>query len=426
MKKLLYILASGLIMASCSTEELNELNGYGNVFFNMNATEDVDIKASSRATNVLNEAATATLKQNCKVEIYHAKDGQELLLNEFTNWNDTLTNGMMLIKDAELNYRIRVTAGDSVDADWTKKYYRGDTKFAVTDGTTPVSVNCNIVNTLATVKFAKEGADGWDKYITEGSVNVTIGKGSLDYGYTEPQKTGYYTFGEGDNKLTATFTGTTIHGEQFSEVFKLENINKATLYELTFTPKNNDHWESDYEGGAFFDLTINEQPIASESVQTNLYPRPAFTVVNGEGTEGETTFKVTEESNIWTVASGVTVQPKIYFRSSTTMTEAYVQSTLFTEIGLASDKISLLESNHDTLVALSQHGIVMGSSSDNRVLVLQFNTSLSEKLAAKDYAFTLHATDSHAGADSALQDQNGAKNKTTELTLTIHQDQAGV
>ena len=108
------------------------------------------------------------------------------------------------------DYKVRVTAGDSVAASFDRKFYAGEEPFVIAKGQqTTVNVTCNIANALVKVNFDKE----FDTYLKSAEVNVAVDaeNGGLNYQWASSEEAaespvGYYTFPQGKKYFICTLT----------------------------------------------------------------------------------------------------------------------------------------------------------------------------------------------------------------------------
>ena len=140
MKKIIYYIIPLLSFFFVSCNENEELwGGEGTLKLSVSMQSSITV-ADTRAA--LSQDEQDALKANCRVRIFN---GDGTLIRKYQG----LSTMPSELKLASGNYSVRVTAGDSVAASRTKKFYDGSKSFTVQkNSTTPVSVNCNITNTL--------------------------------------------------------------------------------------------------------------------------------------------------------------------------------------------------------------------------------------------------------------------------------------
>ena len=144
MKKIIYYflpLLSFLFIACNEKEDI--FGGEGTLQLNVSVQNSVSVVG----TRALSSEEQNDLKASCLIEIF---DSSNSLVRSYNGINNVPSPLSLLVG----NYTVVVTAGESVAASFDKKYYKGEQAFTVKKSeTTPVSVTCNIANTLANVAF---------------------------------------------------------------------------------------------------------------------------------------------------------------------------------------------------------------------------------------------------------------------------------
>lgn len=201
-KSLIYtaaLLAAACVAPSCSMDGLdtNDAAATGTISLKVSATRAAGDETSG-AYNPLNYKT---------VRIYNNSDE---LLRRYTD--DNLPDRLELLTG---NYRAVVAVGQEEPATFEKKFYKGETNFAVAAGsTTSVEVECKRQNVAAAVKFDATVAENfgstakvWIAAATDADY-AKLGQGSLDELTYTADGTGYFMLPEGVTTLIYKFQGT--------------------------------------------------------------------------------------------------------------------------------------------------------------------------------------------------------------------------
>lgn len=367
-KKILFLLsgatlATGLLLSSCTADEpFGEGEGVLKMKMVVNST-------LTRAEDDNQQE----LADKCVVYI----SGSQGLLYKFQGLDDVPSD--IYLKSG--GYVAEAWTGDSVSADFEKKFYRAYEPFTISKGSvTNVVLNCKIANVVASINPEPIIADALKNY------KVTIGhsRGSLDF-TEENAKTahGYFMMPNSDTDLTWTITGQKEDGSDFTKIGTIPNVQRAHEYVLNikYTPNN-----PDAVGGGFITVTIDDKEFLIED-RVELTGAPA---IEGVG------FDIS--------------QPLAGEQGSFSRTSIYVESlgtlsglTVKTDASMAS-AMQLPESEFDFILmqaaareALANKGVTCdytpGADGANSSAKITFSADALNKLPNGEYTIDVTATD---------------------------------
>lgn len=140
-----YIILSLLALSGCQSDENVGYGGEGTLRLGVQMKNDLQVVV----TRSLTADEESALVKDCKIRIYDT----DKLIRKYLGTAELPEEGITLPSG---EYRVRVTAGDSVAASFTKKFYEGVELFTVERAkVTPVDVICNIANTVTKVAFGE-------------------------------------------------------------------------------------------------------------------------------------------------------------------------------------------------------------------------------------------------------------------------------
>ena len=268
MKKLISILASGLVLGavSCVKQEMAESQGEGVLCVDMSVVGQ---------TKALSEDQ---LYNTAEVNIYKA-DYSGLVRSYVYS---EIPSPLYLAAD---KYRVDVIAGEAVAANpaiasWDSRSYKGSQAFEIiADQVTTVQVVANVNNAVTKVSFdptvAENFADGYTMTMTLSDEASS----RLVYDSDKSGAEGYYIVdGLFEPSLTWTFTGTLAKdGSSFTKTGVIENVQAGKLYNmnLKYTIKDG---ELDFSLSVDRTTEIVDDTIIFEPVSTGLAPSSIYEI----------------------------------------------------------------------------------------------------------------------------------------------------
>lgn len=268
MKKLISILASGLVLGavSCVKQEMAESLGEGVLCVDMSVVGQ---------TKALSEDQ---LYNTAEVNIYKA-DYSGLVRSYVYS---EIPSPLYLAAD---KYRVDVIAGEAVAANpaiasWDSRSYKGSQAFEIiADQVTTVQVVANVNNAVTKVSFdptvAENFADGYTMTMTLSDEASS----RLVYDSDKSGAEGYYIVdGLFEPSLTWTFTGTLAKdGSSFTKTGVIENVQAGKLYNmnLKYTIKDG---ELDFSLSVDRTTEIVDDTIIFEPVSTGLAPSSIYEI----------------------------------------------------------------------------------------------------------------------------------------------------
>ena len=391
---LLYIISGCLCLLGCRQED-SFLDNAGKVKLGVGIDDEIEIIAS-RST--LSEEESTALRENCKIRIFN--NGK--LVNRYGRWSEVPEDGILMpVGD---KYSTLVVAGDSVPASFESKYYKGTQTFGVAKGqTTTVEVNCNIVNTLVKIEYSDE----WENLLEEAKVTVSVDGGSLEYLMSEETKTGYFIAPENNPVIKCLFSGKTKIGTDFSYENVIESVKEATLYTVTYSPSEGEPVPGNY-GGGFFELTVDETPLHTESATVMVHQRPVISATDGSE-------NIDFASDMF-VATGAELLPVFTFSGSTALKSVVVESELLTGLGL-SNSLDIIAEQQQFI----DKGLNVVITEDKKKVTLEFGDKLNSYFDSESsYSMKFTATDTYD------EIQEGATAKMREVVWNIIVSDANV
>lgn len=268
MKKLISILASGLVLGavSCVKQEMAESQGEGVLCVDMSVVGQ---------TKALSEDQ---LYNTAEVNIYKA-DYSGLVRSYVYS---EIPSPLYLAAD---KYRVDVIAGEAVAANpaiasWDSRSYKGSQAFEIiADQVTTVQVVANVNNAVTKVSFDPTVAENFtDGYTMTMTLSDDAGS-RLVYDSEKSGAEGYYIVdGLFEPSLTWTFTGTLAKdGSSFTKTGVIENVQAGKLYNmnLKYTIKDG---ELDFSLSVDRTTEIVDDTIIFEPVSTGLAPSSIYEI----------------------------------------------------------------------------------------------------------------------------------------------------
>ena len=268
MKKLISILASGLVLGavSCVKQEMVESQGEGVLCVDMSVVGQ---------TKALSEDQ---LYNTAEVNIYKA-DYSGLVRSYVYS---EIPSPLYLAAD---KYRVDVIAGEAVAANpaiasWDSRSYKGSQAFEIiADQVTTVQVVANVNNAVTKVSFDPTVAENFTDGYTMTMTLSDEASSRLVYDSDKSGAEGYYIVdGLFEPSLTWTFTGTLAKdGSSFTKTGVIENVQAGKLYNmnLKYTIKDG---ELDFSLSVDRTTEIIDDTIIFEPVSTGLAPSSIYEI----------------------------------------------------------------------------------------------------------------------------------------------------
>lgn len=357
MKNIIFILSCLIFFVGCKEDDRYSSGNCGLVRLNLALDDEVTV--ASRGNIGIDESNA--LKSNSKVRIYK----NDKLVAKYKGITD---EGVVLpLGDG---YSTLIIAGDSVPASFDKRYFKGTQTFSVErKEMNDVNVECRMANTLVDIVFD----ESWSSYISEGKVDVVVGgvsgdEGKLSYIWGEELKTGYFSIVKENPVLYFRFSGKSLFGKPFSnEEYVLSDVKESTKYTLTYVPKEGEPIEGN-EGGAFFEIKINETPIYEVKDEVGIYQRPIIKAVNGN--------EEIDFSKDLFVETGSTISPIFTFSGSTALSSVVIESEILPDLGFEKTSVDVISERQ----SLVDKGFGVELSADGKRVVLAWNNRLDDFL----------------------------------------------
>ena len=239
MKKLIMLLSTVLVLASCSKD--------------IDSSVELATGEGAMRLGIAMQADAAL--EDVVVKIYKVANDEESLVRRYEAMADVPEYLALL----EGDYVAKVQVGEKQAVSFDTKYYVGQSEFAVTAGAvTPVTVDCKLQSTTVAVNYdatvAEKLSEGYftTVAIAESYDAAAIATGDiLSLTYTETGE-GYVMMPEGETSLYWHFEGThPVEGEIIKEGL-IENVKPAAKYTITLK------YSKDAPGNLVFEATVDE------------------------------------------------------------------------------------------------------------------------------------------------------------------------
>lgn len=357
MKNIIFILSCLIFFVGCKEDDRYSSGNCGLVRLNLALDDEVTV--ASRGNIGIDESNA--LKSNSKVRIYK----NDKLVAKYKGITD---EGVVLpLGDG---YSTLIIAGDSVPASFDKRYFKGTQTFSVErKEMNDVNVECRMANTLVDIVFD----ESWSSYISEGKVDVVVDgvsgeEGKLSYIFGGELKTGYFSVMKEKPVLHFLFSGKSLSGKPFSnKEYVLSDVKESTKYTLTYVPKEGEPIEGN-EGGAFFEIQINENPLYEVNDEVAVYQRPIIKAVNGN--------EEIDFSKDLFVETGSTISPIFTFSGSTALSSVVIESKILPDLGFEKTSVDVISERQ----SLVDKGFGVELSADGKRVVLAWNNRLDDFL----------------------------------------------
>lgn len=273
------------------------------------------------------------------------------------------------------NYVAEAWTGDSVSADFEKKFYRAYEPFDISKGNvTNVVLNCKIANVVASINPEPIIAQALKDY------KMTIGhsRGSLDF-TEENAKTahGYFMMPNNDTDLTWTITGKTEDGRDFTKSGTIPNVQRAHEYVLNilYTPGDSS------VGGGFITVTIdNNELLIQDTIE--LTGAPAI-----EGVGYDINQPLSGEQGSFNRTS-------IYVESLGNLSSLLVKTNAADVMNLPADEFDFITMDGNARQSLENAGVTCEyNAGETSTAKIMFKAEALNRLSNGDYYFEVTATD---------------------------------
>lgn len=318
-KTFVFTALSSSILMGCVNEM--EKDSEGSLNLHVGIKNDVTVKTKT----------SLSPEENCVVKIY-SKEG---LIRRYNSLAD-IPASMMLSAGG---YTVKATAGDSLPASFTHKYFKGEELFDIKAGQpTSVELVCRIANSLVTVAFDPSMDNMFSSY----QVEISNANGKLVFTPEHADSIGYFINPIDNKSLHYKLITTTIGGSLFERSGELL-VDPTTRYDLAFSYKDDDT----STGGGYLNLTIDTTPLEQNESEIPVYLRPQ---IKGDQ------FDITRPLQL-EVGSGLPVSFSI--ATSSKLTSAILQCESFTTWGFLSNEINLIGLEDSELAELQSKGIAV-------------------------------------------------------------------
>lgn len=367
MKRLIPYILSLFLFFGCQQDDNSGFEGEGTLRLNVKMKSEIQV-----ATRSLTESEENELKKDCKVRIYDT----DKLIRKYQGVDNVPTD--IVLPSGE--YRVRVTAGDSVAASFDKKFYEGIKSFAIRKGANlPVDVTCNIGNTVTKIQFDEESLNPVFKGY-EVSIAVKAENGSLKFDSENIDQMGYFSIPAECDTLFCTFRGTTIVTDDLYEhIDTIPFVKGATLYNLTYKYKELEV-ELPPTGGGMVKIEVDVTPIGEpreESVV--LYRRPVIRAeMNGQ---------VIDLASPYNVETGVSSEVSVMVTGSSALKQVELSSQSFPDfLNMTESSFDLKNLTAEQIAALANGGITVDFKEESKgyAIGITFSNELMRKYTATD------------------------------------------
>lgn len=240
-------LCSGLFslaLSSCMSEEPFQSESGNNLV-------RMSVSMNTATTRAIEEESLQSLLDNCV--IYISDEGG--LLHTWVGVDNIPSRGVYLKYG---DYLAEAWSGDSVPASFSKKFYKGETKFAIgqENVTTQVNVNCRIANVVTCVETAYFPTN----LVRNLKATVTNAGNSLIFAEDSLLSKGYFMrpfdkeSGTYDSRLSYTVSGIDVDGSEFSASGEISNALPGHEYRLMLV----NHPQNGSEGGIHLEIEVQD------------------------------------------------------------------------------------------------------------------------------------------------------------------------
>ncbi len=379
-------LATSLFVASCATDEgLGSGEGEGKLKLTVSLQSDV----------VVTRAADTEASKSCKIEIYSSKG----LVRQYKSQEAVPADGIVLLSG---DYRVDVTAGDSVPAAFDKKYYKGSTPFTITQGTTTAEVKCKIANAVVSATFD----ESIKTMLSDYSLTVSNAGGSLTFTEDNISQKGYFMMDSAEDSLTYVLSGKRSDGSEYSYKGSVKQPKGGYEYAMTVKYGSADLPEI---GGAFIKVEVDEKEIVVYDNHTLTMP-PAFLAED------------------FVFADGLLNSPgdfkdmTLYVSCLKELKSCTVSGSMLSALGLSGSSYELMNNSSVTAFGAQNIDVKYKTKEEGEVksavLAIDIPAAQLNKMAEGEYQLVFTATDGYGKTST------GTLNVTCTNAYVITQDAA--
>lgn len=316
-------------------------------------------------TRALTSDEQATLENNCEIRIYSGKG----LVRYYKGLSQMPEELQLTTGD----YKVQVTAGDSVPASFDKSYYKGAKPFEIMAGNvTNQEVKCKIANVLAAVTFSSNIDELFKSY----TMTVYTKFGSLDFTSENIGAIGYYMLSEGEASFNWKFVGVLQNEKEFVEEGRVDAA-PATHYNLQLN-FSTDGYE---DGGASLQLTVQETPLETVEDEVEIKQRPSF---RGVGFDFASPYMY---------ALNATNELSFKIAVTSALESATLSCDKLTEWGFNQNTLQLASLSEEDKIALSANGLQLVEAFDPvtqaGILTVTMTSSLIQKMTIEEASYSL-------------------------------------
>ena len=256
------IITAGLGLQSCTSETPFSSDGEGTISFRTEMYSDVAFE-----TRALDEQSKAALEEDLTIYIENSRG----VIQRYKG-KSSLPESLTLPVGS---YAIEGWTGDSLSADFEKKFYRGYKQFNVEAGqNNTVAFNVNIANVIVSVDLSKVETELKDLKV---KFNHTRGSLEFDNNIIAAGKKGYFMMPTGDNHLKYKVTVTGDDGNLIEKEGIINNVERAHEYSLQLAVEETENTN----GGGLIQIQIKDIPVLDH--QMDIYPKPSIKATYGVG-----------------------------------------------------------------------------------------------------------------------------------------------
>ena len=345
------------------------------------------VKMNLHLNETLTRSNSEDLNNNCRFYI----SNENGVLHKWIGLHNIPANGIYLRYG---NYLAQAWAGDSVAASFDTKYYKGETRFEVSEKqiSTNVIVNCKIANVVVSVD-----ADDLSEAVRK-SVKVNIGSttGELDFSETNLADKGYFMRNYNaetetyDNILKYKIEVTDIDGLKVEREGEISDVKPAHEYKISLKNTQGDI----NSGGAAIQIQIREFELEVDETVI-IHNKPEFAWENQEIEPGALLYDKTNTFTDKTLFIGA-------FNKFSTLVLSTDNEDLKRDFG--SNRIDFIDSSAEIKEALKNKGLIIeaGNSGVYQQYRLTLKSGWLNSLApsAKQYIMTVTAVDDRGMSNS--------------------------